>query len=119
MADRARSRECDATEKQGDGMRIESAELQNRLRSQVELEGAVLTEDELSHVAESYARCGGSGPWALREYARGAAVGAREYRVVRGSSVRDVFCSVDRDRAVAVQTALNVLESLLDRERLA
>jgi hypothetical protein len=99
-------------------MRIELADLRTRLRAQVELEGAILTEDEVSHVAESYARCGGIGHWDVRAYARVAAAGAREYRVVRGSSVQDVFCSVDRDRATAVRTALNELESLLDRERI-
>jgi len=38
-------------------------------------------------------------------------VGAREYRVVRGGSVQDVFRSAERVRAAAVGTALNELES--------
>jgi len=99
-------------------MKLELADLQSRLRAQVELEGAVLSEEELSQVAESYPRCGGTGHWDVREYARFAAVGAREYRVVRGSSVQNVFCSVDRVRAAAVRAALNELESRQDRERL-
>ena len=38
-------------------------------------------------------------------------VGAREYRVVRGKDIRDVFRSAERVRAVAVGAALNELES--------
>src|SRR5439155_26121803 len=38
-------------------------------------------------------------------------VGAREYRVVRGSSIEDVYRSAERVRAAAVGTALNELES--------
>ena len=47
----------------------------------------------------------------MREYVRPTALGAREYRVVRGSSVQDVYRSAERVRAAAVGTALNELES--------
>jgi len=50
----------------------------------------------------------------VREYARRTGVGAREYRVVRGSSIDAVYRSAERVRATAVGTALNELES---RER--
>lgn len=92
-------------------MAIEPSELQSRLRVLLGLQGAVLTEEELSHAAECYARCGGKEQWDVREYARPAHAGAREYRVVRGSGVQDVYRSVERERAAAVRTALNDLES--------
>ncbi len=47
----------------------------------------------------------------MREYVRRLGVGAREYRVVRGSSIEDVYRSAERVRAAAVGTALNELES--------
>jgi hypothetical protein len=92
-------------------MAIELNDFRDRLRTRAGLEGAELTEEELSHMEEWYPRCLGTDPWGVREYARLALAGAREYRVVRGSGVRDVFRSNERDRALAVQAALNDLES--------
>ncbi len=86
-------------------MRIET------LRALVELQGPILTEEELSYVGKQYPRCAGRDPWDVREYARSTGDGAREYRVIRGSSGQDVYRSVGRDRATAVRTALNELES--------
>jgi len=86
-------------------------DFQSRLRVLLGLQGAVLTEEELSHAAESYVRCPGKEQWNVREYARRTGAGAREYRVVRGSSVQDVYRSVERVRADAVGTALNELEA--------
>ena len=77
----------------------------------VEVQGAVLTEEELSHLGECYPRCRGKGHWDVREYVRHTGVGAREYRVVRGTGVQDVYRSAERVRAAAVRTALNELES--------
>ena len=71
----------------------------------------MLTDDELSQMAESYARCGGKGPWDVRQYVARGGAGAREYRVVRGTSVQDVFRSAERLQADAVGTALNELEA--------
>jgi len=73
--------------------------------------GVVATDRELSLLAERYPRCGGPDLWDVREYARPTGRGGREYRVVRGSAVLDVFCNVERERAAAVRTALNELES--------
>ena len=87
-------------------MRIET------LRALVELQGPILTEEELSYLGKQYPRCPGRESWDVREYARNTADGAREYRVIRGSSGQDVYRSGDRDRATAVRTALNELESL-------
>lgn len=92
-------------------MTIEPTDLQIRLRALVGLQGAVLTDEELSHTAECYARCRGKEHWDVREYARPTGVGAREYRVVRGSSTQDVYRSAERVRAAAVGSALNQLES--------
>ncbi len=86
-------------------MRIET------LRALVELQGPILTEEELSYLGKQYPRCPGRESWDVREYARNTADGAREYRVIRGSSGQDVYRSVGRDRATAVRTALNELES--------
>jgi len=47
----------------------------------------------------------------VREYASATAVGAREYRVVRGSSTQDVYRTTERGHASAVRAALNELES--------
>lgn len=92
-------------------MIIEPTDLQTRLRVLLGLQGAVLTDSELSHTVECYARCRGKDHWDVREYAGPAGVGAREYRVVRGSSTQDVYRSAERVRAAAVGSALNELES--------
>ena len=92
-------------------MNIESSEFPSLLRAHVELQGTVLTAEELSHVGECYPRCRGKDLWDVREYASVTALGAREYRVVRGSSTQDVFRSTERDHATAVRAALNELES--------
>jgi len=47
----------------------------------------------------------------VREYASVTGIGAREYRVVRGTSTLDVYRSTERNHASAVQAALNELES--------
>ena len=91
-------------------MTIEPNDFQSRLRILLGLRGAVLTEQELSHAEECYARCRGKGQWDVREYARRTGVGAREYRVVRGTSIDHVYRSVERAQAAAVGTALNELE---------
>src|SRR5438034_2614110 len=75
-------------------MSIETSDFQSRLRVLLGLQGAVLTDEELSHMADSYPRCPGKEQWDVRQYVRPhTGVGAREYRVVRGSSVQDVFRS--------------------------
>ena len=92
-------------------MSIESGDFPGLLRAHVELQGAILTAEELSHVRERYPRCRGKDLWDVREYASVSALGAREYRVVRGSSTQDVYRSTERDHATAVRSALNELES--------
>ena len=92
-------------------MTIESSDIPSRLRAHVELQGASLSAEELSQLGECYARFRGKEPWDVREYAAATGNGAREYRVVRGSSTQDVYRSHERDHATAVRTALNELES--------
>jgi hypothetical protein len=95
----------------GTDMTTEPSDLQSRLRVFLELQGAGVTDEELSHMAESYRQCLGKEHWDVREYVRRTGVGAREYRVVRGSGVQDVYRSAERARASAVRTALNELET--------
>jgi hypothetical protein len=92
-------------------MTVPPEDFQSRLRALLGLRGAVLTDEELSQMADSYARCGGKGPWDVRQYVARGGAGAREYRVVRGTSVQDVYRSPERLRADAVGTALNELEA--------
>ena len=92
-------------------MSNELRDFPSRFRAHVELQGAILTPEELSHVGECYPRCRGKDHWDVREYARGTGIGAREYRVVRGTSTLDVYRSTERNHASAVQAALNELES--------
>jgi hypothetical protein len=92
-------------------MTIEPNDFQSRLRVLLGLQGTVIADEELSHTAERYPRCRGKEHWDVRAYARGTGVGAREYRVVRGSSIEDVYRSAERVRATAIGTALNALES--------
>jgi len=92
-------------------MSNEHSDFPNRFRAHVELQGAILTPEELSHVGECYPRCRGKDHWDVREYARVTGIGAREYRVVRGTSTVDVYRSTEREHASAVQAALNELES--------
>jgi hypothetical protein len=91
-------------------MTIEPGDFQERLRALLGVRGAVLTDQELSQMADWYPRCPGRDAWDVRQYVQGGRLGAREYRVVRGSSVQDVFRSAERGRAAAVGTALNELE---------
>src|SRR2546427_12698844 len=96
---------------EGHHMSTESSDFPNRLRAHVELQGASLTAEELSHVGECYPRCRGKDHWDVREYASVTGIGAREYRVVRGTSTLDVYRTTERDHASAVRSALNELES--------
>ena len=73
--------------------------------------GVVLTDRELARLSEQYPLCGGKSPWDVRAYARSKGRGAREYRVVRGTSVLNVYRSDEPESAAAVRTALNALEA--------
>lgn len=88
-----------------------TSDFQDRLRALLGLQDIVLTDAELTRTAARYPRCRGIERWEVREYARPTGPGAREYRVVRGSRPEDVYRSVERERAIAVGTALNQLES--------
>jgi hypothetical protein len=85
-------------------------DFRSRVQSLLERDGIVLTDRELTRMAERYPRCGGREPWDVREYARAARPGAREYRVMRGTSVEDVYAGVERATASAVRTALNEID---------
>src|SRR6266567_7284307 len=88
-----------------------SSDFPNLFRAHVDLQVSILTPEELSHVGECYPRCRGKDHWDVREYASGTGIGAREYRVVRGTSTVHVYRSTEREHASAVQAALNELES--------
>ena len=92
-------------------MTIAPEDFQSRLRTLLGLREVVLTDDELSQMADSYPRCAGKGPWDVRQYVARGGAGAREYRVVRGTSVQDVYRSIERLQADAVGTALNEFEA--------
>ena len=92
-------------------MSNDPSDFPSRFRAHVELQGAILTPAELSHVGECYPRCRGKDHWDVREYASVTGIGAREYRVVRGTSTLDVYRTRERDHAAAVRAALNELES--------
>ena len=92
-------------------MTIAANDFQSRLSILLRLQGTVLTDEELSHTTERYPRCRGKEHWDVREYVRRIGVGTREYRVVRGRSIEDVYRSAERVRAAAIGTALNELES--------
>lgn len=92
-------------------MSTQSSDLPSLLRAHVELQGASLTAEELSRLEECYPRFRGKEPWDVRQYAGATGNGAREYRVVRGSSTQDVYRTHERHHATAVQTALNELEA--------
>lgn len=83
----------------------------HRLSALMKRDGAALTADELSHVEQCLPQCRGKEHWEVREYARPTGLGAREYRVVRGSRAQDVYRSAERVRAAALRAALNELES--------
>ena len=50
-------------------MSTESSDFPSRLRAHVELQGAMLTAEELSHLGECYPRFRGKEHWDVREYA--------------------------------------------------
>src|SRR5436309_12954851 len=92
-------------------MTIEPNDFQSRLRVLLGLQGAVLTDEELSNTTERYPRCRGREHWDVREYRRRTGVGAREYRVVRGSSIDDVYRGAVLVGAEFVGRVLNELET--------
>src|SRR2546423_15075288 len=92
-------------------MNIESGDFPSLLRAHVELQGASLTSEELSHVGECYPRCRGKDLWDGREYASGTPNGAREYGVVRGGSTQDAYRSPGRGHPSPVRLPLTTLES--------
>ncbi|MGH7699072.1 MAG: hypothetical protein ACREMJ_00910 [Gemmatimonadales bacterium] len=92
-------------------MTIEPVDLQRRLQALLEAGGTVLTEAQLARMAEWYPKCPGKDAWDVREYASSSGLGAREYRVIRGTSVQEVYRSPDRGSAAAVRAVLNELDS--------
>jgi hypothetical protein len=95
----------------GGNAAIEPDDLRSRLRVLLGLQGVALNEKEFSSLVERYPRCSGTAHWEVREYARRSGLGAREYRVVRGGGVQDVYCSTERSGADAVRAVLDDLES--------
>lgn len=91
-------------------MTVEISDFDSRVRVLLQQEGVVVTESEMSRLALRYPDCGGTDLWDVRAYVRSAGPGARQYHVVRGSSVMDVYRSNQLENAAAVRTALNDLE---------
>lgn len=100
-------------------MIVPQGDFRQRVQTLLELDGTKLTESELSRMAERYPRCAGKEHWDVREYARQRTagprdyrrLGAREYRVVRGNGIQEVYASDERSTATAVRAALNELEA--------
>ena len=88
-----------------------AGDFESRLTALLEREGTVLTQEAVSRIAERYQQCPGQEQWDVRAYARTQEPGGREYRVMRGSRVQDVYSTVESSSATAVRTALNELES--------
>ena len=86
-------------------------DFRRRVQQLLELDGTILTEGELVRLTERYAGSRGTEPWDVREYAHYSHLGAREYRVVRGTHIQEVYATDRRASATAVRTALNELES--------
>jgi hypothetical protein len=93
-------------------MSIGSIDFPTLLRAHVYVQGLILTEDDLSKLGSCYLGYGGAGRWEVREYVRITGGGPREYRVVRGVSIRDVYRCAERGRADIVATVLNELETV-------
>ena len=92
-------------------MTIDPTTFQERVRTLLIAAGTLVSDVEMTTMATRYPRCRGTDAWEVRAYAGRAANGAREYRVVRGTGVDDVFASPNQASAAAVQTALNALEN--------
>ena len=88
-------------------MTLESCEFPNRLRMLLGPQGTEFTDEELARVADRYRA--GKDRWDVRQYAGRTGIGAREFRVLRGKSVEDVYRSPQRVLAEAVGAALNAL----------
>ncbi len=92
-------------------MTIEPYEFPGRLRACLGGQGVEFTDEELARMADRYRLCTGKERWDVRQHVGRTGVGAREYRVVRGTGVQDVYRSTERGQADAVGAALNALES--------
>jgi hypothetical protein len=88
----------------------EPGDFRSRITVLLDREGIAFTDLEVARITDRYPRCRGKDAWGVREYARHAVPGAREYRVLRGAGVDDVYSSVEPERAAAVRAALNEME---------
>jgi hypothetical protein len=92
-------------------MTSELNEFQARLRVLLGLRSMELTDEELARMADRYRMCTGKERWDVRQYAGRTGIGTREFRVMRGTSIEDVYRSTQRVQADAVGAALNALEA--------
>jgi hypothetical protein len=92
-------------------MTIESDEFQNRLRVLLGLYSLEFTDAELARLEDRYRLSAGKERWDVRQYARRTGIGAREFRVLRGTGNDEVYRSTERIQADAVGAALNALEA--------
>lgn len=91
-------------------MTIEPYAFPGLLRARLGVQGVEFTDEGLARMADRYRLCGGKDRWDVRQYVGRSGVGAREYRVMRGTGVQYVYCSAERGQADAVSAALNALE---------
>jgi hypothetical protein len=92
-------------------MTIDSGEFQTRLRTMLGLHSMELGDEELARMADRYPLCTGTERWDVRQYAGGGGMGAREFRVLRGTRTQHVYRSTERMQADAVGVALNAMEA--------
>ena len=92
-------------------MTLERYAFHNRLRLLLGLQSMAFTDEDLARIADRYRPYAGKERWDVRQYAGRTGIGTREFRVMRGKRVEDVYCSTQRDLAEAVGAALNALEA--------
>lgn len=92
-------------------MTLDPSEFQSRLRALLGSESVELTDEQLARMADRYRLCPGKERWGVRQYAVPTGIGAREFRVMRGTGIEDVYRSTQRLQADAVGEALNALEA--------
>ena len=91
-------------------MTLEPNDVPNRLRVLLGLQSMEFSDEELARIADRYRPGTGKDRWDVRQYVGRTGIGAREFRVTRGTRIEDVYRSTERVLAEAVGAALNALE---------
>ena len=92
-------------------MTLEPNEFHSRLRVLLGLRSVEFTDEELARIVDRYRPGAGKERWDVRKYAGHTGIGTREFRVVRGTRIEDVYRSPQQVLAEAVGAALNALEA--------